>query len=733
MWFRSIFDSAKTPSAGAPARSKKHRARRPRPTARLRLEGLEQRCLLSGVSLTPSEPAPQPVGEPITWTATASDLGANPVYQFLVGPEHGPLQIVRDFSFSNSFTWTPMDEGTYDIQIIAKDGYQATQTTTAAVADAVESRVTGKEAVITPTLNPLVALFSVPPTQPGPGPHGSVHVEFSVAGDQPSWRSTNELPSKPGKSTNFFVAGMLPSTTYEMRDVFSDGAASTPQLFTTGILPSNLALPSFTVPQPPAPGSDLDQDMVFHQFPNAPSNAPNPLATDLSGHVMWYYDVSRAGLTHTYVGQSLVPGGTALLLGVDRYAPLPATMDVLREIDLAGDAVRETNVDAVNAQLTALGDHPIFSFTHDVERLPNGQTAVIGSTERTINVNGTSTQYVGMTIVVLDKNFQVSWAWDSFDHLDVKRGPILGEILQSGTPDQLAASTPILPAVDWLHINAVSWSPEDGNLVVSIRTQDWVAKIDYRNGDGDGHILWRLGKDGDFAVNSSDPNPWFSHQHDAHFVDGTTMVLLDNGNTRQASDPNAHSRGQVWKLNEQTMTATLMLNVDLGSYSPMFGSAQRLSNGNYSFLSGAEGTGPKLIGQTIEVRPDGSPTYVLQVNKGEYRSFRVETLYQGVSDQLAGDGQETSEEAALSPGFFGLADRALTTPTDSNLEIRATDIFFNQPIGGATGSGGNAGSGGLSGGFYVAPSNVARAEARRGIFGHYATASEEDVFGVLGV
>ena len=61
-----------------------------------------------------------------------------------------------------------------------------------------------------------------------------------------------------------------------------------------------------------------------------------------------------------------------LVLGVDRYAPLPATLDVLREIDLAGNAVRETNMDAVNAQLNARGYHPVFTFTHDVERLPNG-------------------------------------------------------------------------------------------------------------------------------------------------------------------------------------------------------------------------------------------------------------------------------------------------------------------------------------------------------------------------
>src|SRR5207247_2824426 len=128
-------------------------------------------------------------------------------------------------------------------------------------------------------------------------------------------RSTNDLPTMPGKSTNFFVAGMLPNTAYEMRDVFSDGATSPTSLFTTGSLPTTLSFPTFTVQQPPGPGSDADQDMIFHQLPNGPSNAPNPLATDLQGRVVWYYDTSRSGLTVSHGGQSLVPGATVLLLG----------------------------------------------------------------------------------------------------------------------------------------------------------------------------------------------------------------------------------------------------------------------------------------------------------------------------------------------------------------------------------------------------------------------------------
>ena len=46
---------------------------------------------------------------------------------------------------------------------------------------------------------------------------------------------------------------MLANTTYEMRDVLSDGTGSAPLFFTTGSLPPTLAIPALTVVQPPAP------------------------------------------------------------------------------------------------------------------------------------------------------------------------------------------------------------------------------------------------------------------------------------------------------------------------------------------------------------------------------------------------------------------------------------------------------------------------------------------------
>src|SRR5262249_43520914 len=442
MWFRSPTRSRRPrrPTSAVPQSLRRFTAPPP-------VEALEDRSLPScTVALAPSDDSPL-VGERVIWTATAAGCGTTPVYQFSAAPHGGAFRVVRDFSPSNTFAWTPMQEGTYDIQVTVKDGYQASETTSAVVADAVASRVSGSEAVVTPTLNPLVALYSVPPSSAA-----TVFVQFAVASDHPSWRNTDLRPVVPGKSTNIFIAGMLPSTTYQMRHVFSDGTGSAPVLFTTGSIPSTQNFPTITVPQPPGPGSDLNQDMLFQSLARPGQNAPYIYATDLTGQVTWYYDASQAGFlpNNPAQGATLVPGGTVLVMGANSNAPLPLSRNVLREIDLAGNSLRETNIDAVNAQLSAQGHGIIYSFTNDAQRLPNGQTAVIGFTERTTNINGRPTDYIGNIIVVLDGNFQVTWAWDGFDRLDVNRGPVLGEVVQLGGTEPSAA-VPNLPAVDWLH------------------------------------------------------------------------------------------------------------------------------------------------------------------------------------------------------------------------------------------------------------------------------------------
>ena len=91
----------------------------------------------------------------------------------------------------------------------------------------------------------------------------------------------------------------------------------------------------------------------------------------------------------------------------------------LRQIDLAGNVVRETNIARLNEQLAALGKSPIDAAHHDIRLLPNGNILLIDMIEKIIN----SQDYVGDGILVLDPNLQILWSWDIFDHLDPITNP----------------------------------------------------------------------------------------------------------------------------------------------------------------------------------------------------------------------------------------------------------------------------------------------------------------------
>ena len=164
--------------------------------------------------------------------------GSKPVYQFSVELPGGALQVVRDFSRSNSFTWNPMQEGTYEIRVDVKTGFGARKSESTSATYTAQTRVVGNSAVVSPMANPLVALYSAPPS-----PGASMYVQFAKQGPTLSWQNTSPLPIVPGESTNFIVAGMLPNTTYLMRHVLDDGTVSAPLAFTTGSLPANLQFP----------------------------------------------------------------------------------------------------------------------------------------------------------------------------------------------------------------------------------------------------------------------------------------------------------------------------------------------------------------------------------------------------------------------------------------------------------------------------------------------------------
>ncbi len=609
------------------------------------------------LQVTSSPPTPQPVGTPITWTATVNATESGTLdYQFSGKTGTYEFRVLQDFQTSNQLVWAVTEtEGTYTLRVIARNRNSGTTATTW-TKFTVTSLLTTGDPVITATANPLVAIYSAPGCAAG----DSMYIRFDHGGKS---STTNLAPCTPGSSRNFYMGGMLPGTTYYMKYAVvtepnkSIVTSSSKLPFTTGQIDPSQAFPMVTVLHPPDSQTCAGQETLLLDYLSPPGGPYYcPTAVDLQGRTIWYYPaLALPAQTTTYFIRPVPNSQGHMLLIANDPDSIPDKGQFLREIDLAGNTVAQTNARRISEQLIARGELGITGFDHDAIRLPNGHTLVICSQER-IFAEGTQgasgpVNILGNAIVDLDKNWQVTWSWSAYDHLDINRVAVLGEICSDmpGCPPFTLSPN----ANDWLHGNSLGYIPESGNILFSIRNQDWVIKIDYAQGRGSGSVLWKLGLDGDFTMNSADPYPWFSHQHDAHFELGRTILtLFDNGNTRATRNPNMleNSRGYVLQVDEANHTATPLLLADLGVYSQAVGTAQKLENGNYHFEAGYVKT-PSNQAFAIEVLPDGGRNFECQDATQTYRAYRMQSLYAVGSDRVV------RPAAAPGEGQLGLDDR----------------------------------------------------------------------------
>jgi arylsulfate sulfotransferase len=557
------------------------------------------------VTLTPSLPSPAPLATMITWSASALDSATGTIwYRFRVREVGSDYTMIRDYGPLTSLDWTASDhEGLYEMEVSAKNRLTGELAATSSIYQML-SRVSSGGPVVSPTAHPLVYLYSA--LCPG---GSQMKVQFEARDGV-----IQETPYKAcqtGRSMNFYLAGLRSNTEYTARHIINSGGqlATGPDIL-FGMSQAAQGLFTETVIQQPAAG--VSSPILLG------SSLNGAVAHDLAGNVVWYTDNGIYTVTR--------PEDGGYFWGLIESELFDPSEQVIRKFDLVGMTVLETNAARVNEQLAALGRPQITGFHHEARTLPNGNIAALAGVEQILtDVQGPGpVDVLGDMIVVLDSNLNVVWTWNTFDHLDVTRKAVLGETCGavSGCAPFYLAKT----ANDWTHGNSIQQTP-DGELLYSSRHQDWLIKVSYQNGTGDGHVIWRLGNDGDFQINSSDPWPWFSHQHDANFEfsDPTALLVFDDGNTRVAS-MGGNSRGQVLKLDEPNRVASFILNADLGVFSMAVGSAQLLPDQNYHFDAGfvPEGTG---VAYSFEVDGTAHIVYEAKANAILYRTFRMTNLY----------------------------------------------------------------------------------------------------------
>lgn len=584
------------------------------------------------VQLFSTLPSPQPVGTPIGLTPRLENVAKGMLnFRYEVSAAGAPFHIVRDFSQESDFAWAPaLYEHAATIRITVRNNVTK-ETASAELPFQIVPRAKSVATVV-PTSHPLIALFSAPPC-----PEGSqFRVAFHADGEEHASRTPDEA-CRGSITNNVLVAGMRAETEYQLREEVSGGGQETDGKwlpFRTGILDGELS--PVTVATPRASGSVASNPVVIF---SPATGGKRPFATDLEGRVVWYLR-SPEFLTR------VLPGGRFLVLSNEGQNTVNSIRryQALRELDLEGNIIRETNVGRVAEQLESRGIHSdckkggkecLSGFHHEAIGLPNGHFLVVAGLERMMPAGTQGSKepvdVLGDVIVELDEDFQVAGMWNNFDHLDIKRASLENSKCKEGPGNGGCPSIFLAAQANgWTHSNAINYIPSTGDFLVSMPEQNWVIKVDYKNGKGSGKILWRLGNEGDFTAKSDDPHPWFSYQHDAGFdpPGSDLLTIFDNGHARHDKDPAALSRGQKWRLDEKNMTATLVLNANLHIYSSAVGEAQTLKNGGYSFNAGYLDPGTSPHARVIETDRDGRIVFALEVEGSlAYRSYRVNNMY----------------------------------------------------------------------------------------------------------
>jgi arylsulfate sulfotransferase len=567
--------------------------------------------------------------------ATTTDFALSPV------PSAATTWYVNGIAGGNSSVGTISSAGLY---------------TAPATSSALTLEITASVATSPHYTSSAVPLYVMPPGVVSATPNGQV-ASYTInlpAGATVSAQfgtttsyglDTWSLPAPSGGgSTQLLIAGMMATTLYHIQGLvrLPGGLAFTDadnEFTTTKSLPTYYdptvtvtTNPDFT----PEPGVEF-----LDQLSRSAS------IFDLAGNFLWGYTGAESGTSvdrfHPF---KLLPNGHLLIAeSPENNYPLngtlpPNTIIEAIEVDYANTIIRKLDLPTLQTALDGFGyvndlGQPItlLDIHHDVTVNPvTGHWILITNTSEffsSLPGYPKGVTVLGDVIIDVDpnNNFAVDWVWNEFDHLDVNRQPM-------GFPD-------------WTHTNAVIYSADDHNILVSIRHQNWVVKINYNDGAGDGTLIWHLGYQGEFTlVGGAGTHDWQYAQHGPSFTTANTtgvfgLALMDNGNDRVFPTgftcPVAlndgvclYSRAPIFTIDENAMTATLSNGQRGPAYSSWGGNAEQLGNGNLE----ADYTASDAGTSRIEEYTQGSNSQIvwqMKTSEPQYRAFRRSSPYPGVT------------------------------------------------------------------------------------------------------
>jgi arylsulfate sulfotransferase len=384
------------------------------------------------------------------------------------------------------------------------------------------------------------------------------------------------------------------------------------------------------------------------------------VAVDAAGEVVWYYAIGApaAGIHRLPNGEFQFIHGVPPKF-IRRIDPLGSTLREFHAVAL-GDTLREgaipVDVDTFHHDFAPQADDSLLALSTEVRRLERYPLNVARPRRGMGPAN-----VVGDVVAHILPDGRVAKRWALLDILDPQR---VTWSSHDSFWDQRAYHHIEEGTRDWSHANTIVRDPADGGLVLSLRHQDAVVKIDADTSA----VKWILGSPanwrGELARKVLKPTArleWPFHQHGVKFTPHGTLLMFDNGNlraippARPMPPTEAYSRAVEYEIDEEEMSVTQVFSYggpddDQRFYSPFLCDADWLpQTGNILVTDGAHATdengqpvnnppGAQQWARLVEVTHEEDPHVVWElliddrqtrprIGWSVYRSERLPSLY----------------------------------------------------------------------------------------------------------
>lgn len=479
---------------------------------------------------------------------------------------------------------------------------------------------------------PLVAILEFETEMPT-----TAAVEIDDGERRWTWRPDEP----PGTEHRLALLGLRPDETHEIRVQVesSDGwfaDESAPVRFVTPPLPDDFPPLETMVshPEKMEPGATLlginrwvddHRDYEYGYL----------IMLDPAGEVIWYFESGRGTADMRFLRNG------NLLVSDTNYR-------AMYEVDLLGNVIREWQVTG-GPNPPEPGTIPIETDTlhHEIVELPSGNFLALSTelreleefpaSETSPDVEPLPAAVVGDVILEFEPDGDVVRRLKLLDLLDPQRigyGSLTD--FWNKTYEHMLGGT---VSEDWSHANAICYDRRDDSMLISVRHQDCLVKMDRESG----RIHWILGDHhgwrepwSKYLLEPRGNLQWPHHQHGPQLTPEGTILLFDNGNYRAfpydppVMAPDNYSRVVEYRVDEESRTVEQVWEYrgEREFYSPFYGEADRLPK-----------TGNVLItdGGRVELE-DGTPSDRIPSDHQWARIFEItrtqpeETVFEVVLD-----------------------------------------------------------------------------------------------------